>query len=38
MQGWRRLALEPSALRTPDSFTDPRRLGNNGQHLAATLP
>jgi predicted ATPase len=37
MQGWRRLALEPSALRTPDSFTDPRRLGNNGQHLAATL-
>ena len=37
MQSWRRLALEPSALRAPDSFTDPRNLGNNGQHLAATL-
>lgn len=37
MQSWRRLALEPSALRAPDSFIDPRTLGNNGQHLAATL-
>ncbi|MGI9002134.1 MAG: AAA family ATPase [Pseudonocardia sp.] len=37
MQSWRRFALEPSALRTPDSFSGPRSLDNNGQHLAATL-
>jgi predicted ATPase len=37
MQSWRRLALEPSALRAPDSFSDVRSLGNNGQHLAAAL-
>ncbi len=37
MQSWRRFALEPSALRAPDSFSAPRRLGENGQHLAATL-
>jgi predicted ATPase len=37
MQSWRRLALEPSALRAPDSFTDPRSLGADGRHLAATL-
>ena len=37
MQSWRRFALEPSALRAPDALTGPRSLGNNGQHLAATL-
>lgn len=37
MQNWRRLALEPSALRAPDSFADPRSLGSDGRHLAATL-
>lgn len=37
MQSWRRLALEPSALRAPDSFSDPRTLGNSGRHLASAL-
>jgi predicted ATPase len=37
MQSWRRLALEPSALRTPDNFSAPRSLGPDGRHLAATL-
>jgi predicted ATPase len=37
MQSWRRLALEPSALRAPDGFTDPRTLSPDGRHLAATL-
>ncbi|MFC0439162.1 AAA family ATPase [Kutzneria buriramensis] len=37
MRSWRRLALEPSALRAPDGFSDPRQLGVDGRHLAATL-
>jgi predicted ATPase len=37
MQSWRRLALEPSALRAPDALTDPRTLSPDGRHLAATL-
>jgi predicted ATPase len=37
MQSWRRIALEPSALRAPDGFSDPRVLAPNGEHLAATL-
>lgn len=37
MQSWRRLALEPSALRAPDGFNDPRLLSPDGRHLAATL-
>ncbi|MFI5935046.1 AAA family ATPase [Actinoplanes sp. NPDC051494] len=37
MQSWHRLALEPSALRAPDSLTDPRSLDIDGRHLAATL-
>jgi predicted ATPase len=37
MQSWRRLALEPSALRAPDSFADPRTLDRDGRHLASTL-
>ena len=37
MQSWRLLQLEPSALREPDEFTAPPRLGTNGAHLPATL-
>ncbi len=37
MQSWRLLQLEPSALRRPDEFKAPTRLGNNGAHLPATL-
>ncbi|MEV6606741.1 AAA family ATPase [Kutzneria sp. NPDC051319] len=37
MQSWRRLALEPSALRAPNGFSDPRQLGVDGRHLAAAL-
>ena len=37
MQSWRRLQLEPAALREPDTFSTPPRLGSDGSHLAATL-
>jgi predicted ATPase len=37
MQSWRLLQLEPSALRKPDAFTAPQRLGSDGSHLPATL-
>ncbi|MCP2287517.1 putative ATPase [Nocardia amikacinitolerans] len=37
MQSWHRLALEPSALRAPDGFADPRSMETDGRHLAATL-
>ncbi len=37
MQSWRRLALEPSALRAPDRYLDPQILGSDGRHLAAAL-
>ncbi len=37
MQSWRRLQLEPAALREPDTYTPVSRLGSNGSHLAATL-
>jgi predicted ATPase len=37
MQSWHRLALEPSALRAPDGFADPRSMDTDGRHLAATL-
>lgn len=37
MASWTQLQLEPSALRSPDSFTAPRSIGPNGAHLAATL-
>ncbi|HEX7278693.1 MAG TPA: AAA family ATPase [Solirubrobacterales bacterium] len=37
MQSWRRLALEPTALRTADRFTDPRIMSSDGSHLPATL-
>jgi len=37
MQAWRRLQLEPSALRRPDLLTEPTTLGSDGSHLPATL-
>jgi predicted ATPase len=37
MQSWRRLSLEPSALRTEDRYTDSRFMAPDGRHLAATL-
>ena len=37
MQSWRRLQLEPSALRRPDDFTAQNSLGSDGSHLPATL-
>ena len=37
MAGWTNLQLEPSALRAPDGFLTPRRIGPNGEHLPATL-
>jgi len=37
MQSWRRLQLEPAALREPDTFTPISRIGSDGSHLAATL-
>jgi predicted ATPase len=37
MQSWRRLALEPSALRAADRYTDPRSMGTDGRHMPATL-
>ncbi|MDZ5446448.1 AAA family ATPase [Micromonospora sp. 4G57] len=37
MRRWRRLALEPSALRTPDDETGPESLGPEGRHLPSTL-
>lgn len=37
MQGWRRLSLEPSALRTDDRYTDPRVMSSDGRHLPAAL-
>ena len=37
MHSWRRLALEPSALRASDRYTDPRLMAANGRDLAAAL-
>lgn len=37
MQRWRILALEPSALRRPDSVTDPDVMTETGQHMPAAL-
>ncbi len=37
MSSWKRLQLEPSALRKPDEFTSPIHLGMDGAHAAATL-
>jgi predicted ATPase len=37
MQSWRRLALEPTALRSADRFVDPTTMTGDGRHLAAAL-
>ncbi|MCZ7414915.1 MULTISPECIES: AAA family ATPase [unclassified Streptomyces] len=37
MESWRRLALEPSALRSADRFIDPPTMGVDGSHLPAAL-
>ncbi|MDE3721084.1 AAA family ATPase [Nocardiopsis sp. N85] len=37
MQSWQRLALEPTALRAADRYTDPQKMGANGLHLPGTL-
>lgn len=37
MQSWRRLALEPSAMRAADGYNDPDEIEPNGRHLAAAL-
>ena len=37
MQSWTQLHLEPSALRMPDSFTDPPYIKPSGRHVPATL-
>lgn len=37
MQSWRRLSLEPSAMRAPDSFSAPTIMGPDGAHIASTL-
>ncbi|MGH2852726.1 MAG: AAA family ATPase [Solirubrobacteraceae bacterium] len=37
MQHWRRLSLEPSALRTEDRYTDQRSISADGRHLASAL-
>lgn len=37
MQSWRRLALEPSALRTSSRFIDPAMMDSTGLHLPGSL-
>jgi len=37
MQSWRRLALEPSALRASDRYVDPREMRSDGRHLPGAL-
>ncbi|MGN9775517.1 AAA family ATPase [Micromonospora sp. H33] len=37
MQSWRRLALEPSALRAPDGTVSPEILAPDGRYLPSTL-
>ena len=37
MRSWRLLQLEPSAMRRPDEFSAPTKLGSDGSNLAATL-
>ncbi|MBF0466684.1 MAG: AAA family ATPase [Nitrospirae bacterium] len=37
MQSWRLLLLEPTALRKPDKFNAPKKLGSDGSHLPSTL-
>ena len=37
MQAWRTIALEPTAMRSPDDFSAPSQLASTGEHMAATL-
>jgi predicted ATPase len=37
MQSWRTLLLEPSAMRAPSLYRDPRIIDERGAHLAGTL-
>jgi predicted ATPase len=37
MESWRRLALEPSALRGADRYMDPQQMDVDGSHLPAAL-
>jgi predicted ATPase len=37
MQSWRRLALEPTALRSSDRYVDPRIMDATGRHMPAAL-
>jgi predicted ATPase len=37
MQSWKTLALEPTAMRSPDLFTSPQEISTDGAHIAATL-
>lgn len=37
MQQWRMLALEPSAMRSPDALSDPPHIAASGAHLAGAL-
>lgn len=37
LQSWRRLALEPTALRSSDRYVDGQTMGSDGRHLAASL-
>lgn len=37
MQSWRIIALEPTAMRSPDAFTAPTQIASNGAHMPASL-
>lgn len=37
MESWQQLALEPSSLRKPNGYNDPKHLAADGSYLAATL-
>ena len=37
MQSWRRLALEPTALRAADRYSDPQVMASDGRYLASSL-
>jgi predicted ATPase len=37
MQQWRKLALEPSAMRAPDAVTETSAIGADGSHLSTAL-
>lgn len=37
MLSWRTLALEPTAMRRPDAYTQPPGIGSDGAHIPATL-